>query len=138
VRIYYLDEALNGSEISFVKEALAQREGLRAIQDAEQIRVPAVLATPPVGGEFQLSTDQQIRILQRNLINAGIEEDAGTQVTFVMPKETHWGVKIQMAIMELTGFAPYVVQRWSIDDRGNIVRRSIRVINGHRMFGGKS
>jgi len=137
MRIYYLDEALNNEELTFVKDAIVQREGLGAIQSLEQVRIPTVLPTPSIEGQFQESIEEQIYMLYKNLKNAGIEKDVDKQITFVMPKEAHWGVKIQMAIVELTGFAPYVVQRWSVDDKGKTVRRDIRLIDAHGMFGCK-
>jgi len=43
MKIYYLDEPLNEEELTFVKEAISEREGLRAIQAIEKHRIPALL-----------------------------------------------------------------------------------------------
>jgi hypothetical protein len=78
-----------------------------------------------------------IELLKKHLIRAGLRKDAGRQVVWAMPKDTAWGVRFQLSIFEITGFYPYVVQRWSRDDAGALVKRDIRLIDGHGMMGGK-
>ena len=136
MRIYYIDEALNEEELNFVKESIANRESLKSIQSIEQIRVPCILPPFNKNGQLCQNIEKQIELIKKNLINSGINSDQGAQVIWVMPKETHLGVKFQMAIMELTGFAPYVVQRWFINEKEETVRGNLRVIDGHGMLGG--
>lgn len=136
MRIYYLDEPLDEEEIEFVKQALCQREGLQSIQHIDQIRVPTVLPIPAQKGVFEKDVEGRTQIAINSLSRAGINNDIGSQVTWVMPKNTHWGCVFQLAIWEVTGFAPYVVQRWRYDG-DHLVRGDISLIDGHGMMGGK-
>jgi hypothetical protein len=43
--------------------------------------------------------------------------DAGHQVVWIMPQDTAWDAIFQFAIREETGFGPYVLQRWVLEDR---------------------
>lgn len=134
--IYYLDEPLNDEELAFVRESLAEREGLRAIQDLEQVRVPMVLPMPR-DGKLEESIEVQTQRLQQNLMHSGLSHGVGGQIVWVMPRETHWGVKFQLAIADLTGFYPYVLQRWRPSESGELVRGNPRLIDGHGKMGGK-
>jgi hypothetical protein len=136
VKIYYLDEPLNDEELAFVRESLASREGLSSIQDLEQIRVPMVLPAAQ-GGRLDESIEAQTQRLQQNLKNSGLSPEVGGQIVWVMPRETHWGAKFQLAIADLTGFYPYVLQRWRPSESGELVRGNPRLIDGHGMMGGK-
>lgn len=136
MRIYYLDKPLNEEELKFVKQALCEREGLQSIQVVEQIRVPTVLPIPGKEKVFEEDVAQRTRLAMKNLFRAGLKKDIGSQVTRVMPKETHWGAVFELAIYEVTGFAPYVVQRWRYDGN-HLVKGPIRLIDGHGMIGGK-
>lgn len=137
MKVYYLDESLDKEELEFVKSSLVQREGLLSIQEIEQIRIPTILPTPQENGSFSETIEEQTQLLEKNLLKVGINESYGTQVVWVMPKETHWGVKFQLAISNLTGCFPYVFQRWSVNEAGKTVRKNMRLIDGHGMMGGK-
>jgi len=136
MRIYYLDEPLNEEELNFAKDALCQKKGLKSIQSIEQIRVPTILPTPGKKGIFEEDVEDRTQLAMNNLIRAGINNDIGTQTTWIMPKETHWGTIFQLAIYEITGFAPYVIQRWRIEGEKK-VKRDIRLIDAHGMIGEK-
>lgn len=135
MRIYYIDEPLNNSDLVLLKEAISSRDGLRALQKIEQIKIPCVL---PMDSDLSnMDTRKVLELIKGNLLNAGVGNDCGIQVVFVMPQTTHWGVKFQMAIMELTGIGPYTFQRWRVDEDGKSYRGNSRVIDTHGMFGGK-
>lgn len=135
MRIYYLDEPLNDSDLALLKEAISTRDGLRSLQKMEQVKVPCVL---PVDSDLaNMGTRKVLELIKGNLLNAGAGNDYGTQVAFVMPQTTHWGLKFQVAIMELTGIGPYTFQRWRVDEEGKLYRGNSRVVDTHGMFGEK-
>jgi hypothetical protein len=136
MRVYYLDEPLSKQELGVLKKALVQLEGLKSIQSIEQVRVPDVLPTPGKDGLFEEDLFQLAHSAKKNLFRARLERDAGIQVTWVVPEDTHWGVIFQQAMYEITGFFPYIVQRWQYEgDR--LVRGNVRVLDGHEMIVGK-
>lgn len=120
MRIYYFDTPLDADELSFVAMELAEKEGLRSIQELEQIRIPSVF--PIVETEHDMKVDERIRLMGRNLKNAGMDRDAGGHVVIVMPEEFHWGGIALMAVRGITGMPPYSVQRWTPDESGNPVK----------------
>ncbi|UCG64428.1 MAG: hypothetical protein JSW12_17645 [Deltaproteobacteria bacterium] len=127
---------MDKNELEFVKQALAKREGLQYIQIIEHIRVPTVLPTPGKKGVFEEEVVERMQVAVNSLVRVGIKNDVGSQVTWVMPKETHWGVVFQLAIYEVTGFAPYLVQRWRYEG-DQLVRGNIRLIDGHGLISEK-
>ena len=136
MKIYYLDEPLDEDELTFLKESIAQFEDIRSIQSMEQKRVPKVLPVPNTEGKFEENIEDRIELVKNSLIKAGIEKDIGNQVTWVLPKEMHWSALFQTAIQEVTGFSPYVAQRWHSEEEG-IVKGEMRVLDGHGLFVGK-
>ncbi len=138
VRCYYLDQPLSRAELSSVRETVAYRESVEADEiELKQVQVPSVWpAMSPGQYNEPRESERHTQLVRRNLQNAGIRQDVGRQVVWVMPKETYWGVVFQLAIFEETGFYPYTVQRWSMKG-SRIVRGPLRVIDGHGMMGGR-
>lgn len=137
MKIYYIDEKLNQEEIEFVKMSIVNFEDLRAIQDLEQIKVAPILPVPDKSGTLNLTPKELISIAVKNLTRSGIENATGTQIVWVMPREIHWNGIFQMAIMNITGYFPYMVQRWLPDEEGRFTVKSLRIIDGHGLCGNK-
>lgn len=135
-RIYYLDEQLGDHELHEVLSAVRSFVAKPVpVESAEQVRVPGVLPLPDKDGLFKEGgAETHTTIVRRNLINAGIHNDRGKQVVWVMPKQAYWGNIFQMAIFEETGFFPYMVQRWYMDESGEMKRGDLRVINAHGLM----
>jgi hypothetical protein len=136
---YYLAEPLSRSDLDRVGKTVAYIEFMEASDlMLEQVEVPSIwLARRP--GEYNESEDikRHMRLVRRNLRNAGIQQDVGRQLGWVMPREdAYWATVFQIAIFEETRFYPSSVQHWSVND-GKVVRGSLRVIDGHGMMGGK-
>lgn len=134
---YYLDEPLSEDELQFAMHALIGpwakfRTGAAAL---EQKRVPAVLPLPDADGIYADSREQRAERVRANLRHAGIRIDAGRQVVWVMPRDADWDAIFQFAIREETGFAPYVAQRWFMED-GILVRGKVRVVDTHMLLRG--
>jgi hypothetical protein len=127
---YYLDEPLTDEELAFVQQTLiGPWAKFKTRADAlVQKRVPAVLPTPDEHGNYEESREQRALRVRANLRHAGIRNDNGRQVVWVMPRDTDWDAIFQFAIREETGLAPFVAQRWFID-QGVPVRGSIRVVD---------
>ena len=136
MRIYYMDEPLNKEEWQSIKNFLAERDGVNSIKAVEQIRVPMVLPIPGTNGKFKEDITERINLIKNNLLKAGLRRDQGSQIVWVLPRDLDWGSIFQMAIYEITGFFPYIVQRWFYLDE-QIIRRDIRLIDGHGMMGYK-
>jgi hypothetical protein len=136
MKIYYLDEPLNHQELVLIIEALNEREGNQFTKVIEQIHIPTLLPVPDTNGKYHDDIRKLIDYAKRILIKRGIHKDYGHQVILVLTKEFFWDGIFQLAISEITGFHPYVVQRWyHIDDK--LVRGDIRLIDGHGMMGYK-
>ena len=135
VPVYYLDEPLSDEDGAFVIESLAARDAAGANSQISQSRVATVFPANVEGMVRDAATD--IELLKKHLIRAGLRKDAGRQVVWAMPKDSAWGIRFQLSIFEITGFYPYVLQRWSRNDAGALVKRNIRLIDGHGMMGGK-
>lgn len=131
-----MDEPLNEADKAFVIEFLVDREAIDSDSMIVQSRVATVLPTHV--GQLIRDPSSDIELLKKHLIRAGLRKDAGRQVVWAMPKDTAWGVRFQLSIFEITGFYPYVIQRWSFDGEGTMVRRDTRLIDGHGMMGGKA
>ena len=132
---YYLDEALSEAELDFVQQSLIGpwakfKTGAAGI---EQKRVPAVLPAPDENGEYAESREQRAERMRANLRHAGIRAFNGRQVVWVMPRDTGWDAIFQFAIREETGYAPYVAQRWFVED-GALVRGPVRVVDTEMMI----
>jgi hypothetical protein len=127
---YYLDEPLAGDGLQFVERTLIGpwskfRTNAAAL---EQKRVPAVLPLPDENGVYAEDREQRAHTVRANLRHAGIRSDCGRQVVWVAPRDTDWDAIFQFAIREETGLAPFVVQRWFVEN-GVAVRGSPRVID---------
>jgi hypothetical protein len=127
---YYLDEPLTDDELAFVQQTLIGPWAKFKTKAGSlvQKRVPAVLPAPNAHGRYEESREQRAERMRANLRHAGIRNDNGCQVVWVMPRDPEWDAIFQFAIREETGFAPFVAQRWFVDS-GVPVRGSIRVID---------
>ena len=137
MKIYYLDEKLSQEELEFIKKSMVDFEDLRSIQDIKQIKISSLLPAPDKNGTLTHTPEELINIAVKNLIKSGIEKENGAQIVWVMPKEIHWNGIFQMAIMNITGFSPYMVQRWLPDEEGRLTVKGLRIIDGHGLFGNK-
>lgn len=137
MNIYYLDFPLTQDEYLFVSDYLAENENLQDLDQPKQIRVPSILPSniPTINSDSDLN--KVTALLMRNLNNCGLNKDAGKQVVWVMPKEPRWGTHFQLAIERITGYMPYVAQRWYYDDDDTLVRGDLRIIDGHGAMYGK-
>ena len=136
MKIYYLDEPLNEEELESIKEFLTEREGNLYTEVIDQIRIPTVLPTPDIDGYYRDDIKKLIDHVKRNLVKTGFLRDSGQQIVFVLAKDNFWNGIFQLAISEVTGFYPYIVQRWYYNG-DQCVRRDIRLIDGHGMMGYK-
>lgn len=136
LNIYYLDDPLTDEELEFLKETLCEWETFKSIQDIRQVRVPSVFPSKNIDGKYEGNISERIELVKKNLINAGIQQDIGTQVVWIQPKEVHWGVTCSTAIGDITGFLPYIIQRWFFDnDKDDWYRDSPRITDSHSAFG---
>ena len=133
--VYYLDEPLAGHELAFACEALADLEGTGPSLRIEQFRVPSLLPVRDAEAAGTLTGD--VKLVQRHLLRAGMQRHAGRQIGWVMPKELAWGLRLQEAIWSVTGYYPYMIQRWIPDYAGHLTVRSMRVTDLHAALGGK-
>lgn len=132
---YYLDEPLTESELDFVKQSLIgpwAKFKTRAT-DIEQRRVPAVLPAPDEHGMYAESREQRAERMRANLRHAGIRANNGRQVVWIMARDAEWDAIFQFAIREETGYAPYVAQRWFVQN-GSLVRGPVRVLDTDLMI----
>lgn len=134
---YYLDEPLSENELQFVVRTLIGpwatfRTGASELQ---QRRVPAVLPMPEENGVYLESRERRAERMRTNLRHAGIQNDSGRQVVWVMPRDRDWDAIFQFAIRAETGFAPFVAQRW-FEEQGMRVRGSVRVIDTQMLLRG--
>jgi hypothetical protein len=127
---YYLDAPLSENELGFVEQTLLGpwarfKTGAAALA---QKRVPAVLPLPDEHGIFEEDREQRARRVRSNLRHAGIQADNGRQVVWVMPRDLAWDAVFQFAIRLETGYAPFVAQRWFMEN-GVPVRGRIRIVD---------
>lgn len=130
---YYLDEPLSEVELDFAGGILLGpwarfRTGASALA---QKRVPAVLPLPDDHGVYAQTREERARIVSANLRHAGIRQDNGRQVVWVMPQDMSWDAIFQFAIRTETGFGPYVVQRAASELD---MERGMRVIDTHMLL----
>jgi len=134
---YYLDDPLSDDERRLVEQSLLGpwakfRTGAAIFLEK---RVPAVLPLPDASGHFYGTQEQRAGLIHGHLRHAGIMEDAGHQVVWVMPEDREWDAIFQFAIRESTGFGPYVVQRWF--DRGALRERGrARIVDTQMLIDG--
>ncbi|HYD78848.1 MAG TPA: hypothetical protein VEC06_03490 [Paucimonas sp.] len=134
---YYLDEPLTEEEFAFVRQTLIgpwAKFKTRA-PALTQKRVPAVLPAPDEHGRYVESREQRAERVRANLRNAGIRADNGRQVVWVTPRDPEWDAIFQFAIREETGLAPFVAQRWFLEN-GVPVRGGIRVVDTQLLIEG--
>jgi hypothetical protein len=134
---YYLAEPLVESELQFLEKTLLGpwakfKTGASALL---QKRVPLVLPAPGPNGLYSEERERRAERVRTNLRHAGIRSDIGRQVVWVMPGNTEWDAIFQYAIRVETGFAPFVAQRWFMED-GALVRRDIRIVDTHMLIQG--
>lgn len=130
---YYLDEPLCEAELDFAGGILLGpwarfRTGASALT---QKRVPAVLPLPDDHGVYGQTREERARIVAANLRHAGIRQDNGRQVVWVMPHDKEWDAIFQFAIRKETGYGPYVVQR-AADESD--MQNGMRVIDTHMLL----
>jgi len=130
---YYLDAPLSEAELDFVAGILLGpwarfRTGASSLA---QKRVPAVLPLPDDRGRYEQTREERARTVCANLRHAGIRQDNGRQVVWVMPREPAWDAIFQFAIRTETGYGPYVVQR---AEDGQDMQHGMRVIDTHMLL----
>jgi hypothetical protein len=134
---YFLDAPLTENELLFVERTLLGpwakfKTGAAALV---QKRVPAVLPLPDEHGIFEEDREQRARRVRSNLRHAGIQADNGRQVLWVMPHDLAWDAVFQFAIRLETGFAPFVAQRWFMEN-GDLVHGEMRIIDTQMLMEG--
>jgi hypothetical protein len=134
---YYLDMPLAGTELQFVRQTLLGpwAKFKTGASSLSQKRVPVVLPVPDQRGVYVEDREQRAQRIRANLRHAGIQADAGRQVLWVMPRDAEWDGIFQFAIRLETGFAPFVAQRWFLED-GILAPGEIRVVNTHMLMQG--
>ncbi|HJV51367.1 MAG TPA: hypothetical protein VJ652_07910 [Noviherbaspirillum sp.] len=127
---FYLDEPLSDDELDFVRKTLIGpwARFKTGAGDLVQKRVPAVMPLPDEQGVYAESREQRAERMRANLRHAGIRAYNGRQVLWVMPRDSEWDAIFQFAIREETGLAPYVAQRWFLEN-DVLVRGSMRVVD---------
>jgi hypothetical protein len=134
LRAYFHDEPLLPEELAFLREAFlgpAARwpTGADAI---EERKVPGALPEDPGAPAAMEALAETIR---QHLRSAGIADDHGRQVIWVMPKAVRWSVVFQDAIAAETGLHPFVVQRWRFDlGAGEATRRAPKILDLEAMM----
>lgn len=130
MRVFYLDEPLDEEDLELLIRAATERGGVP--HPIEQIKLATVLPTPDsTTGLFTEPPEGREALVGQQLERAGLAQDKGLQVGWVMPKDPSWGAIFQLAIHRITGVYPMVVQRWAPDEQGAIGRRNTRVIDVH-------
>jgi hypothetical protein len=134
---YYLDAPLAENDLEFVERTLLGpwarfKTGAASLV---QKRVPAVLPLPKEDGTFEEDPEQRARRVRSHLRHAGIQADNGRQVVWVMPRDPAWDAVFQFAIRLETGFAPFVAQRWFMEN-GDLVRGEIRLVDTQMLVQG--
>jgi hypothetical protein len=134
---YYLDAPLTTHELQFARQSLLGpwakfKTGATSLA---QSRVPAVLPVPDAYGVYAEDREQRAERVRANLRHAGIRADSGRQVLWIMPRDPEWDAIFQFAIRLETGFAPYVAQRWFMEN-GMLVRGEVRIVNTHMLMQG--
>lgn len=134
---YYLDDPLDEQELQFLRQTLLGpwarfKTGAAALA---QKRVPAVLPAPESNGIYAEDREHRAERIRPNLRRAGMQADIGRQIVWIMPRDADWDAIFQFAIRQETGFAPFVVQRWFMEN-GTLVRKPARVVDTHMLMRG--
>ena len=134
---YYLDEPLNEEELQFVGQILLGpwAKFKTGADTLTQKRVPLVLPAPDAHGRYPDTREQRAERVRRNLRKAGIRADNGRQIVWVTPHDHEWDAIFQFAIREETGFAPYLAQRWFVEN-DVVVRGAVRVVDTQMLVQG--
>jgi hypothetical protein len=134
---YFLDAPLAANELQFVRQTLLGpwAKFKTGASSLAQKRVPSVLPAPDQHGLYAEDRERRAERVRGNLRHAGIRADAGHQVVWVMPRDAEWDAIFQFAIRLETGFAPFVAQRWFMEN-GVLVRGDVRVVNTHMLMQG--
>ena len=134
---YYLDDPLSEKELEFLgRTLLGPWARFKTGADTlVQKRVPLVLPLPDPNGAYADTREQRAERVRRNLRKAGIRADSGRQVVWVTPRDDAWDAIFQFAIREETGFAPYLAQRWFIEN-GVAVHGALRVVDTQMLVRG--
>ena len=124
IRAYYVDLPLSGGELKEVSELVNG--------PVEQVRIPHVLPVVDTSRPI-LDEDAVLEHLRR----AGILREAGRQVLFVAPRDSHWTAAFGRAIERLTGSPPYLIQtkgqRQAVGNPGEL-----RILDMRGLAGGKA
>jgi hypothetical protein len=88
---------------------------------------------PDEHGRYAQSREQRAEGVRANLRHAGIRAYNGRQVVWVMPRDTEWDAIFEYAIREETGYAPFVAQRWFVENEV-LVRGPLRVLDTEMMI----
>jgi hypothetical protein len=134
---YYLDAPLAEGELRLLEQTFLGpwarfKTGASALL---QKRVPLVLPVPEANGLYQENRERRAGRVRANLRHAGIRSDIGRQVVWVMSGDIEWDAVFQYAIRIETGFAPFVAQRWFVENDA-LVRRDVRIIDTHMLIQG--
>jgi hypothetical protein len=134
---YYIDEPLDDDELQFVSQALIGpwAKFKTGASSLVQKRIPLLLPTPDTKGVYAESREQRAERIRPALQRTGMRADNGRQVVWVMPGDMEWDAIFQFAIREETGLAPYVAQRWFMEE-GKAVRKPVRVVNTQMLIEG--
>lgn len=134
---YYVDDPLDDRELAFVQQTLLGpwakfKTGAASLAHR---RVPLVVPAPDQHGHYAKSREQRAEQVRTNLRHAGIRDDNGRQVLWLAPQNLEWDAIFRWAIREETGFSPYVVQRWSLNN-GMPVRCGLRILDTEMLVQG--
>lgn len=134
---YYLDDPLSEEELEFLARTLLGpwARFKTGADTLVQKRVPLVLPLPDAHGGYANTREQRAERVRRNLRKAGIRADNGRQIVWLTPRNHEWDAIFQFAIREETGFAPYLAQRWFIEN-GVAVRGALRVVDTQMLVQG--
>lgn len=134
---YYLDESLSDDERHFVENVLIGPWARFATGASALIekRVPCVLPMPDADGHYRETREERAEHVRLHLRHAGIRSDNGRRVAWITPPDSEWDAIFQFAIREETGYAPFVIQRWFVE-QGVPVRKEVRVIDTQMLIEG--
>jgi hypothetical protein len=134
---YYLDAPLTGNERQFVEQTLLGpwAKFKTGASSLTQKRVPVVLPVPDSNGLYAEDRERRAERMRANLRHAGIRADIGRQVVWIMPRDYEWDAIFQFAIRMETGFAPFVAQRWFMEN-GVLVHGDVRLVDTQMLMQG--
>jgi hypothetical protein len=127
VSVYFFDKPLSRHDLEFV---MAELE-LGRIPD--QIQIPHVLPVLAAGPIDGVTRDRHASLLRSLIRRAGIGA-GGAQPIIVAPSEMYWCAALALAVYEVAGYLPYIVQteeqRAAIDSPG-----PTRILDAHGLTG---